>query len=125
MDACRFSVFDPLGHVTGHPEVRVLVDSLRDEAWHLCVVTKDVREWVWERGSSLDGWEGYLATVAASIDSEDSFDLIESHVFLNFENIRVQIMDVLHVWEDEGLLRIKSESDDVLDVGLAHLNSLV
>ena len=44
MDACRFSVFDPLGHVTGHPEVRVLVDSLRDEAWHLCVVTKDVRE---------------------------------------------------------------------------------
>ena len=44
MNACRFRILDTFGHVTGHPEVRVLVDSLRNEAWHLCIVAEDVRE---------------------------------------------------------------------------------
>ena len=46
-------------------------------------------------------------------------------MLLELQNVGVEILDVLYVRKDKGLLRIKTESDNILDVGDSHLNGLL
>ena len=72
MDAAGLLVFEPVGDISGHSEVGVLVDALGDEAVDLFVGAEDLRKCVAERRDRLDRWEGHSSAVMASSESEDS-----------------------------------------------------
>ena len=111
-----------MSDVARHPEVGVLVDSSRDQARHGLALAEDVRERGTEGRGSLDGREGELANIVRLVESKDSLDLVEVHVFLHAEHVGVQVLDVLNVAENECLFRVKSKCNDVLDVVEAHAN---
>jgi len=62
--------------MSGHPELRVLVDGLRDEAWDVCSVPEDVREAVRETGCSLHWWESNLTNIMAVVKPENTSYLV-------------------------------------------------
>ena len=70
-------------------------------------------EWATECGSSLDWWESELANIVWFIETENAFNLVEINVFLNFDYIRVQMLDVFDVGKDECFFWVKAESNNV------------
>jgi len=61
-------------NITGHSEIRILVDSLRDEAHHV-FLSENMRERSRNCRSSLNSREGKLSTVITWIDTKDTFQL--------------------------------------------------
>lgn len=59
-------------NITGHSEIRILVDSLRDEAHHVSF-SENMREGSRNSRSSLHSREGKLSTVVTWIDTKDTF----------------------------------------------------
>jgi len=86
-----------LSNVTSHSEVWVLVDSSWDQAGNRLSITKDVWEWATESRSSLYRWESKLTDVVRLVKTEDAFELVEVHVFLDFDHIGIQMFYVLSV----------------------------
>ena len=43
-------------------------------------------------------------------------------MLLNFDNVRVHILDVVNVREDKGLFGVETKSKDVFDIVKAHLD---
>lgn len=79
---------------------------------------------MWERvtegGSSLNRRERKFPNVVRFVESENSFNLIEIDMLLHFDNIRVQVLDVFNVREDERLFWIKTKSNDILNIVNTH-----
>jgi len=67
---------------------------------------------------------GKLANVVLFIETENPLDLIIVDILLHSEHIRVQVLDIFYIREDESLFRIKSECYDVFDIAFAHFDSL-
>lgn len=76
VDAGRLHIFDSDSYISGHTEVRVLVDTLWDKARNVGSLSEDMREGVGERGNGLDGWVGKLTAVVTLVDSEYTLELI-------------------------------------------------
>jgi hypothetical protein len=75
VDASRLEVLDSDSNVSGHSEVRVLIDALRDEAGNVGSLAENVGEGVGERGGGLDCRVGELTAVVALVDSEYALEL--------------------------------------------------
>jgi hypothetical protein len=114
--------------ISCHAEVGVLVDCGRNEARNwlgLFVIAKYVRESVGEGGHGLHSRERKLAGVVRLVEAEYALDLVEGHVFLHLYGVGVQVLDIFHIAENEGLLWVEAESDDVFHVVLSHLDDVV
>ena len=122
-------------NITGHSEIRILVDSLRDEAHHVFL-----SENMWERSrnsrSSLNSREGKLSTVVTRSDTKDTFQLIYKNknkmriIFdlklnlnlvvcdslLDLADIWIHVPNIVCISEDKCLVDIKSASDDILGI---------
>ena len=72
----------------------------------------------------MDGWIGEFTHILRIIKAKQTLDLVKCSMLLDSEGVRVQVLYVLDIREDEGLFRIKTKSYDVLDVANAHLNGL-
>jgi len=99
-----------------------LVDGGGDQAGHVLALAKDVWERVGERGNGLNGREGELADGIGLIKAEDTLDLVVVDVFLDTDDVGVEVLDVGDIGEDKSLCWVEAERDDVLDVVETHLN---
>lgn len=79
-------------------------------------------EWVTESGRSLYRWECELSNIVWFIESKNAFYLVVINMLLDTKYIRVQMLDVLNVRENESFLWIKTKSNDILNIVDAHLN---
>lgn len=109
-------------NITGHSEIRVLINGGRDDTWNVGTLAVDVREGVREARSGLDGRKGKFADVVRLVKAEDALDLVEVNVFLHANHVGIELLNVFNVTEDKSLLGIKSEGDNVLDVAETHRN---
>ena len=123
VETCRFRGFELGADITSHSEVGVLVDSSRDQTRDVLLLTEDVRESVREGGDSLHSWECEFTNTHGLIKAKYSFKLIEVNVLLNADHIRIQVLNVLAVREDESLFRVKAESYNIFYVVNTHLDS--
>ena len=73
VNAARLLHLHAFGDVSGHSEVWILVDSLRDEAEDFLVIAEDVGERVAEARDGRDGGEGASAAVVGRGEPEDAF----------------------------------------------------
>jgi hypothetical protein len=109
VDAGRLEVLDSDGDISGHTEVRILVDTLGDEARDVGSLSEDVGERVGEGGDGLDGRVGELAAVVTFVDAEYALELVVGDAFLDFADVLIE--DSAHVFcvgEDEGSVKVES-----------------
>lgn len=116
VNAAWFLILQLGSNISCHSKVRVLVNSLWNQAWDILLVSKYVWESVRERRSCLDCWESDLSTIWTFVYTKNAFKLIERHKFLNFKCVGVKVLDVLSVLKDEGLLWVESKRNNVFDV---------
>jgi hypothetical protein len=74
-----------------------LINSRRDKARDVLPLSENVRESVGKRRNRLHSWESELSNAHRFIEPEDSFQLVKVNVFLNTNNIRIQMLNVLAV----------------------------
>lgn len=107
-------------HVSGHTEVRILIDRARYQAVHLGVL-EDKGERTGDRRRRLRRRKGDLADRIAVAETEDALHLIERHTSLYPNHILVEgriVPYVLQIGEDKGLVGIKAARDNVFRVGV-------
>jgi len=81
-----------------------------------------MRESIWESRDGLDGRERKLSNIVGFFETKDAFDLGVVDVFLDTNDIRVHMLNVVNIWEDEGLFRVEAESKNVFDIVFSHLD---
>jgi len=91
------SVFKFLSYISCHSEVRILVDRRRDKTWNSFSVAKNVRERIAKCRDGLHGRECKLADVVRLVKTENTLDLIGCNVFLHFNYVGVQVLNVVDV----------------------------
>ena len=57
------------------------------------------------------------------VEAENTFDLVEIDVLLDFDDVGIKFFDVFDVTKDESLFWVKTECDDVFNIVNAHLDS--
>ena len=57
------------------------------------------------------------------VEAENTFDLVEVDVLLDFDDVGIKFFDVFDVTKDESLFWVKTECDDVFNIVNAHLDS--
>ena len=72
----------------------------------------------------MDWGVGVLTDVVGLVKAKYSFDLVECDVLLYLYYVWVQILNVVDIHKYESLLKVKTESDDVLDVVNCHFPDL-
>lgn len=82
-------------------------------------------ESVTEGRHCLQGRIGVLSDWVRLSETKQSFYLVVVHCLLHFQEVRVQILDVVCICKDEGLLWVKAESNDIFDVTKGHLSHLL
>jgi hypothetical protein len=102
--------------VSGHSEVRILVDSTRDQTKEILSVSQDIFEGAWNARGSLDGSIGNFAAVFGAVESEDSFDLIVGNGVLKQNHVVVEVAYVIRVSEKEGVFEVKAAGQNILGV---------
>ena len=103
--------------ISGHSEEWVLVNSGRDQARQLSLVLSENSIEATRKGwCSLNGRICNHSAVCTLIEAENTLELIKSNALLDLNCVLVQVLNVLAVGKDEGLLGIKAKSDDILDV---------
>lgn len=113
-----------MGKVTGHSEVRILIDGSWNQALNVSFISKDMWERVRERWDSLHWWESKLSNIIRFIKSKNTLDLIKSDMLLYSQHIWVEILNIFNITEDESLFCVKSKSDDILNIAYTHSNSV-
>ena len=116
MEYCGLLVPQSWGHVTGHAEVGVLVDCFRDYAGDVSARAEYVRETVGETGNCLQWGIGPFADVVTAGEAETALHLVHCGVFLHSQEVRVEVVDVGGVCEDEGLVHVEAACDYIADV---------
>ena len=106
---------DLVTNIPGHAEVGVLVNAARNKAGNI-LISNDVGEAGGEAGRGLNGRIGCHPAIVAHLKPEDRPQGIEIDMPLEPADVRVQLSHVLRVDKDEGLLRVQTDSYDVLDV---------
>ncbi len=76
MDKCGFEISQARRHVSGHAEVRVLVDGAGDQARHVGAACERDWERAWKGGRCLDGGERALSDVVRHGETENGSDLV-------------------------------------------------
>src|SRR5207245_3682500 len=109
------------GHVSGDPEVRVLVDPARDEDGDI-VTGLHGRQ---EGGRGLDTRVEDLSNIVRVLEAEDRLRRREGDPLRDLDRDRVQMPDVLRIEEDPRQLRVESHRDDVEDVVVPNLRGFV
>jgi len=123
MNQRRLLVTQSRRHIPRHPKVRILVNRTRDQTRHILLLPSLLppppqhhRETRHKTRRGLHGGKGNLPTRVRFRETKNATGLVEGDQFLNFQNGRVQMPDVVEVGEDEGLLGVESARDDVLGV---------
>lgn len=93
MDAGWFWQVGLRADVSGHPEVRVLVDSLRNQAGEL-LLPEDVPERRGDAGGCLDGREGRLPGIPREFQAEDGLARGEVDMLLEQAHVVVHVANV-------------------------------
>jgi len=114
--------FELVSDVSGHSEVGVLVDGSGDEAGDVGTGAVDVGEGGAEGGDGLNSGEGVFTNWVVFFEAEGSLDLVIRDVFLDFEDVFVELVDIPAVREDKSLLGVEAKRDYVLDVVDAHVD---
>ena len=114
--------FELVSDVSGHSEVGVLVDGSGDEAGDVGTGAVDVGEGGAEGGDGLNSGEGVLTNWVVFFEAEGSLDLVIRDVFLDFEDVFVELVNIPAVREDKSLLGVEAKRDYVLDVVDAHVD---
>lgn len=109
-------------NIACHSEVWVLINCGGDDAGNVSTLAINVRERVRETRGGLDGWERKFSDVVRLVEAKDALDLVEVYVFLNANHVWIELLNVINVTEDKGLLGVKAEGNDILDVAEAHRN---
>ena len=65
-------------------------------------------------------WEREFSNVVRLIETKNTFNLVVVDVLLDFDNVRVQMLDVFDVGKDECFFWVKAESNNVLYVVYSH-----
>ena len=78
-----------------------------------------------KRWASLNRWKSMLTNIVRLWESEYTFDLIISYMFLHFEHIGIKMLNVLAITKYESLVWVKAECENIFDIIVAHLNSLM
>jgi len=111
-------------NVTSHAEVRILIDCTRDQALHIRAISKDVREGSRKRRSRLNRRKPEFPHAVCIAEPKDLFHLVRQHQFVDPQNNRIHVAQIVDVRKYEGFLDVEPNSDDVLHVlphVLAHL----
>jgi len=112
-------------NITCHSEVWVLINGTRNKTSYILLGSKYVRECIAEGWHCLNWWVSKFANVVLLVESEDSFDLVVVYILLHTQNIRIQVLDVVYVRENEGFFWVKAKSNDILNILFAHLDGLL
>ena len=86
---------------------------------------KDMPKRIRKRRASLNRRKRMLPNIVRLRKPEYAFDLIISYMLLHFQNIRIEILNVVTITEDESLFGVKAERYDIFYVVFAHLNCLL
>src|SRR5437870_8606277 len=117
----RFRIAEPRGHVSGDPEMRILVDPARDEDGDVATGLHGRQE----GGRGLDTRVEDLADVVRVLEAEDRLGRREGDPLRDLHRDRVQMPDVLRIEENPRQLRVKAHRDDVEDVVVPDLRGFV
>lgn len=81
-----------------------------------------MQEWIRKSRYSLDWWECPLSNIVWLRKSENTSHLIKSDTLLDFEDIFIQLLNVLNIAEDKGALWVKAKCNNIFDVADSHSN---
>ena len=79
-----------------------------------------MRERVTECRGGLYRWEREFSNVVRLVETKNTFNLVVIDVLLDFDNVRVQMLDVFDVGKDECFFWVKAESNNVFYVVYSH-----
>ena len=119
MDADWLFVPEDRGDVSGHPEIRVLVDSLRDKAVDVGSLAEDMGECVAKRWDCLDGWVGHVTNIHIGCQSKYPLHLVISDLLLCLHNVGVHLPHIGQIAENERQIVVEPTGDDVLGIFLS------
>lgn len=109
--------------ISGHSEVRILINAARDDARDI-LVPEDMGEAAGKAGSSLDGRVGRPPTVIGETESKDSLEGGYVDVLLEPDYVLVHVSDIFGIDEDEREIGIEAYREDILDVLIGQLGEL-
>jgi len=105
--SCRFRSFDFAANISGHSEIRVLVDSTRNKARNV-LVSEEMRETARKTRSCLNGRICGFSTIVWKLEAENGSQSCHIYVPLKTTNVRIQASHVLGIQADKSILRVKA-----------------
>lgn len=73
----------------------------------------------------MDGRISELTNRIVLVKAEKTLYLIHCRILLNFNCVRIEMLDIMGVQKDEGPVKIKAEGNDILDVAETHVYNLI
>lgn len=115
MDTGSLGNLELVLNISGHSEVRILINTLRDQTEDI-LVTEDMGEGSRNGRSSLDSGESKLTTVITLSNTKNTLKLIVCDSLLDFANVGVHVTNVVGISENESLIEIETTGDDILSI---------
>ena len=109
VETCWLRSFDLATNISSHSEVRILINSTRNQAWDI-VLSKNVGETARKARSCLNSRVGSFSTVICKLKAKDGFKRGQVDVSLENANVGVHGTHILGVKDDKSFFRVKSQS---------------